>query len=55
MAQMNTFIYQFSHDAEFEADDQIGDLYYIEDGDAYFDENGVFLRYLFNDNVDLFI
>lgn len=53
--QMNNFIYQVSAKAAFQEDEQIGDLYYIENGEAYFDENGVFMRESFENGIDLFI
>lgn len=38
---MNGFIYQLSENAHFQEDEQIGDIYYIENGENYFDENGI--------------
>lgn len=52
---MNAFIYQFSCKAEFMEDEQIGELYYIENGEAYFDENDILRRELFEEGKDLFI
>lgn len=34
-SKMNAFIYQFSCKAEFMEDEQIGELYYIENGEAW--------------------
>lgn len=53
--KMNAFIYQFSCKAEFMEDEQIGELYYIENGEAYFDENDILRRELFEEGKDLFI
>lgn len=39
MAKMNCFIYQIKQNAEITYNDQIGELFYIEDGEKYF-ENG---------------
>ena len=41
--------------AIFQEDEQIGDLYYIENGDEYFDENGILMRQMFEEGTDLFI
>ena len=54
-SKMNAFIYQFSCKAEFMEDEQIGELYYIENGEAYFDENDILRRELFEEGKDLFI
>lgn len=54
-SKMNAFIYQFSCKAEFMEDEQIGELYYIENGEAYFDENGILRCELFEEGKDLFI
>ena len=54
-SQMNTFIYQFNERIELEANEQIGDIYYVEDGEEYFDENGILRRKLFENSVNLFI
>lgn len=54
-SEMNAFIYQFKNSALVEANEHIGDLYFIENGEEYFDENGVLKRELFNDNTDLFL
>lgn len=54
-SEMNAFIYQFKNSALVEANEHIGDLYFIENGEQYFDENGVLKRELFNDNTDLFL
>ena len=54
-SQMNTFIYQFNEGIELEANEQIGDIYYVEDGEEYFDENGILRRKLFESSIDLFI
>ena len=50
-SKMNNFIYQFGRDAFFTHDEQIGDIYYIEQGEEYFDENGVLKRELFQDEI----
>lgn len=52
--KMNAFIYQFSENVIVEADEQIGDLYYVKDGDDYFDENGILMRSLFETQKELF-
>lgn len=54
-SKMNAFIYQFSCKAEFMEDEQIGELYYIENGEVYFDENDILRRELFEEGKDLFI
>lgn len=45
-SRMNMFIYQFkdSDKKNIEWNEQIGDIYYIEDGEIYFDDNGVLKR-----------
>lgn len=53
--EMNRFIYQFSKDVDVEEDEQIGDLYYIENGDKYFDENGIINKELIESGMNLFI
>lgn len=52
---MNNFIYQVGMQALFQEDEQIGDLYYIENGEVYFDENGILMRRMFEEGTDLFI
>ena len=52
---MNGFIYQLSENAHFQEDEQIGDIYYIENGEDYFDENSILKRERFQDGTDLFI
>lgn len=54
-SQMNGFIYQFSNQVKLQEDEQIGDIFFIENGERYFDENGVLMKELFEDNTDLFI
>ena len=54
-SEMNAFIYQFKNSALVEANEHIGDLYFIENGEEYFDENGVLKRELFSDDTDLFL
>lgn len=54
-SEMNAFIYQFKNFALVEANEHIGDLYFIENGEEYFDENGVLKRELFSDDADLFL
>lgn len=54
-SQMNGFIYQFSNQVKLQEDEQIGDIFFIENGERYFDENGVLTKELFEDNTDLFI
>ena len=54
-SQMNGFIYQFSNQVKLQEDEQIGDIFFIENGEKYFDENGVLMKELFEDNTDLFI
>ena len=52
---MNEFIYQFSEKTKFQEDEQIGDIYYIENGEKYFDENGVLNRKILENEADLFL
>lgn len=52
--KMNNFIYQVSKKTILQEDEQVGDIYYIEDGNRYFDENGNIVRELFENNSDLF-
>lgn len=55
-SKMNGFIYQLSEKSHFQKDEQIGDIYYIENGEEYFDENGILKREVFeNEAMDLFI
>ena len=54
-SQMNGFIYQFSNQVKLQEDEQIGDIFFVENGEKYFDENGVLMKELFEDNTDLFI
>lgn len=54
-SEMNSFIYQFRNPSKIEANENIGDLYFIENGEEYFDENGVLKRELFGDDTDLFV
>lgn len=54
-SEMNGFIYQLSNRVKFQEDEQIGDLYYIENGEEYFDENGILRKELFDENTDLFL
>ena len=54
-SEMNAFIYQFKNSTLVEANEHIGDLYFIENGEEYFDENGVLKRELFSDDTDLFL
>lgn len=54
-SKMNGFIYQLSKKADFMENDRIGEIYYIQDGEEYFDENGVLQREKFKDDVNLFI
>ena len=54
-SEMNLFIYQLGSQARVSENEQIGDIYYIEDGESYFDENGVLQKELFSGNEDLFI
>lgn len=54
-SKMNAFIYAFQNSTIIEANEQIGDLYFVENGEDYFDENGVLKREMFKDNTDLFI
>lgn len=54
-SEMNAFIYQFKNSVLVEANEHIGDLYFIENGEEYFDENGVLKRELFSDDTDLFL
>lgn len=43
-SQMNAFLYQFPENTEFEWDEQIGDTFYVEEGEDYFDENGILIK-----------
>lgn len=57
--EMNRFIHQFSKKqiknfSSFEYNEQIGDIYYIENGEEYFDENGILKKDSFY-NSELFI
>lgn len=64
-SKMNMFMYQFKIELynenhkpvieNLEWDEQIGDIFYIENGEDYYDENGVLNKELFKDNEDLFI
>lgn len=54
-SKMNAFIYEFQDSTIVEANEHIGDLYFIENGEDYFDENGILKRELFKDNTDLFL
>lgn len=54
-SKMNEFIYQFSEKTKFQKDEQIGDIYYIENGEKYFDENGVLNRKILENETDLFL
>lgn len=54
-SEMNAFIYQFKNSTLVEVNEHIGDLYFIENGEEYFDENGVLKRELFSDDTDLFL
>lgn len=51
-AKMNFFIYQIKVKTDINYNDKIGDLYYIEDGEKYFD-NGKIDREKFNENFSL--
>lgn len=53
-AEMNNFIYQIKWNENFNYNDRIGELYYIEDGDKYFHE-GKFDRKKFMRGVGDFI
>lgn len=52
-AKLNYFIYQVKKD-DFTYEDRIGDIYYIEDGEKYFEE-GKFDRKKFNNGIGDFI
>ena len=64
-SEMNMFMYQFKIELynekhkpvveHLEWDEQIGDIFYVENGEDYYDENGVLNKDLFKDNEDLFI
>ena len=54
-SSMNVFLYQFSKNAVFDWNEQIGDIYYIEDGEAFFDENGILDRKKFENGEMLFL
>lgn len=52
--RMNHFLYQVNKWKEFYSDDRIGDIFYIEQGEEYF-ENGVFQRNRFENQFGLFL
>lgn len=64
-SEMNMFMYQFKIELynekhkpvveHLEWNEQIGDIFYVENGEDYYDENGVLNKELFKDNEDLFI
>lgn len=56
-SKMNMFIYQFKEDikSNIEWNEQIGDIYYIEDGEDYFDDNGVLKKDMIVTADELFI
>ncbi|MCH1981236.1 CRISPR-associated helicase Cas3' [Ruminococcus sp. OA3] len=54
-SSMNVFLYQLSKNAVFDWNEQIGDIYYIEDGEAFFDENGILDRKKFENGEMLFL
>ena len=56
-SRMNMFIYQFKDDikSNIEWNEQIGDIYYIEDGEDYFDDNGVLKKEMIVTADGLFI
>lgn len=56
-SRMNMFIYQFKEDikSNIEWNEQIGDIYYIEDGEDYFDDNGVLKKEMIVIADELFI
>ena len=56
-SKMNMFIYQFKDDikSNIEWNEQIGDIYYIEDGQDYFDDNGVLKKDMIVTADELFI
>lgn len=51
---MNNFIYQINKGKQFSYTEQIGDIYYIEDGEDYF-ENGILNRKMLGEEYELFI
>lgn len=53
-SRMNGFMYQINSIPQVPYNDQIGDIFYIEDGEKYF-ENGIFNRNRFEEEVGLFI
>lgn len=53
-SNMNVFLYQFRTNAVFECDEQIGDTFYIENGEEYFDENGTLDRKRIENDDKLF-
>lgn len=53
-SSMNVFLYQFRQDAAFLWDEQIGDIFYIENGEEYFDENGILDRKRIENDEKLF-
>lgn len=56
-SKMNMFIYQFKDGikSNIEWNEQIGDIYYIEDGEDYFDDNGVLKKDMIVTADELFI
>lgn len=53
-SNMNVFLYQFRKNAVFESDEQIGDIFYIENSEEYFDENGTLDRKRIENDDKLF-
>ncbi len=51
---MNNFIYQINKGKQFPYTEQIGDMYYIENGEEYF-ENGILNRNMLGEEYELFI
>lgn len=51
---MNNFIYQINKGKQFSYTEQIGNIYYIEDGEKYF-ENGILNRKMLGEEYELFI
>ena len=50
-SKMNAFIYEFTNQIRVQEDEQIGDLYYIENGEEYFDENDILIYDMFRAQI----
>ena len=50
-SKMNAFIYEFTNQIRVQEDEQIGELYYIENGEEYFDENDILIYDMFRAQI----